>query len=210
MPNQKHTILDYDLESVQIFMNRLQILLKYHSGARFDMSLKTEQEKEGQNAIHSIVLRLLLDSKPISKISLEIGYEQDVYMHSFTEKEYEGRKCNSFLRAVIICVVFLLRSNTGQRFTIIGSNPSTWVSIWILYSKFGFKADEHEYGEFWNILSTSYDMQNRQTVLKALKGYPKQNPYPCLFLDLVDLPFEKYCTLCETLLEDMIKRGLKN
>lgn len=151
----------------------------------------------------------------VSSIKLEYSFEgPGVFMHSYTEPKQENKKFNSFLRCVVILVVYHLMytdtTGSDKRFEFIGSNTANWVSDWLLISKFGF----------W-LKQQAYDPQTYQDLLK-FKGRSKQQysklkqQFKTTFnkrpdnakgleyvLDLKNLNYDFYLDLCQELLDSI-------
>uniref|UniRef100_A0A6C0K0V1 Uncharacterized protein n=1 Tax=viral metagenome TaxID=1070528 RepID=A0A6C0K0V1_9ZZZZ len=200
--------ISYDTELADFFVKKMQVLLQQHCGREYKLSLTSLLTGSDPK----FMLYLMYHDTEVSHIELEIGFEPLIFMHSKTKKEYEGKHFNTFLRAVIIMVAYLLRFsyNGGrsfkEKYIQIGSNPSNWVSVWLLYSYFGFSVVDYEKDLWDNILPTPVPSQksDRERIKTNLIKYSTKGlPWPMWTLDLKTLPFQKYCELCKTLLQHM-------
>lgn len=194
----------YNTELVDFFVWKMKSLLQKHCGREYDLSLVFLPEQP------SFRLYLYYQTQEVSYIELELDFEPVIYMHSKTKKEYEGRHYNTFLRAVIIMIASLLRfskkDSLQTKYTTIASNPSNWISIWLLYSYFGFSVEEEDPDKsFWDQLlpfPVPIRKKDRERIKTNLVEKMLENsPKPTWTLDLETLPFQKYCELCKALLQ---------
>jgi hypothetical protein len=195
----------YDTELADFFVEKMRGLLQKHCGRDYDLSFVFLPEKYPK-----FTLRLWYQSEEVSHIELELDFEPEIYMHSITKKKYEGKHYNTFLRAVIIMIASLLRfSQQGSpptKYTRLGSNPSNWISIWLLYSYFGFSVENEDPDKpFWDALlplPIPSGKADRDRIKKNLRDQlSKKKGFPMWVLDLETLPFRQYCELCKTLLQ---------
>jgi len=203
--------ISYDTELADFFVKKMQVLLQQHCGREYKLSFTSLLTGSDPK----FILCLKYHDTEVSRIELEIGFEPQIFMHSKTKKEYEGKHFNTFLRAVIIMVAYLLRfSKKGgsrfckEKYIQIGSNPSNWISVWLLYSYFGFSVeqDDDDKDQWDKILPTPVPSQkrDREHIKTNLKKFCTKGRYmPMWTLDLEALPFQQYCELCKTLLQHM-------
>ena len=189
----------FDLELVHFLLQGLQERLEQHCGPGYQLVFQTIQDPYLFGDFFQ--LSLMNYGQELSHIKLEL-FPTEIYMHSETKKEHEGNKYNTFLRAVIILIAYLLRFDHGKKYKQVKSIPLNWISFWILYSKFGFCVNSHYKDEERFEASLKYlDLFFKDSTKQTLKKFFKEGlPIPIISLDLEDLNFSLYCELCQQLL----------
>jgi hypothetical protein len=86
-----------------------------------------------------LLLCLMTDKKCVSSINIEY-FEGSIYIHSKTNNQYERKKLNTFLRAVVIIIAQLLYNNA----TVIFSYAVNPVSYYIMLKYFNAVAYDND------------------------------------------------------------------
>jgi hypothetical protein len=196
----------FDLELVHFLLQGLQERLKQHCGPGYQLVFQAIQDPYLFGDFFQ--LSLMNHGQELSHIKLEL-FPTEIYMHSETKKEHEGNKYNTFLRAVIILIAYLLRFDHGKKYKQVKSIPLNWISFWLLYSKFGFRVnsdyeEDERYEASLKYLDLFFNDSTKQILMKFFK---ERLPIPGLYLDLEDLDFRLYCELCQQLLREIHCRG---
>jgi REP element-mobilizing transposase RayT len=143
--------------------------------------------------VFSYVIELLHDDNVISTIMLEINQDK-IYMHSNTREEFKNKKYNTFLRSVVILYSYYMG------FSIIGTNPSNWISYYIVSNYFDFYIDPTEFGSGdyneWEPFTKGKPKLEIKESKKLLQKLTEKDDYPPFVLALNEIDLDKYKTLC--------------
>ena len=204
----KMEIQSINFIEVDPLLDYFNLLLRSKCGSEYSLDFDFSE-----NESFFLELKLRRNNTHVSSIKLELSFEGvGVYMHSYTEPKQQNKKYNSFLRAVVILIMYHLMygdaTGSNKRFEFIGSNTANWISDWLLISKLGF----------W-LKQEAYEPQTYQDLLKFKKRgkqqYPKlKQQFKSTFakrppqakgleyvLDLKNLDYDFYLELCRELLD---------
>ena len=126
---------------------------------------------------------------------LEINLDKnEIYMHSNTKDEFQNKKYNTFLRSVVILYSYYMG------FSIIGTNPSNWISYYTVYHYFDLYIDPTEFGSGdyndWVPFTKGKPKLEIKESKKLLQKLTKEDDYPPFVLSLNEIDLDKYKTLC--------------
>lgn len=192
----------YELDLSLFFIEYINSLLQNICGSEYSLELIINKNQ------HEFIIQLNRNDIKISHILLETMGDKIVYMHSETKEDFKNKKYNTFLRSVFIIFVYLLRYNNNQSFKYIGSNPSNWISVWILISKFNFKLFYHRITqsikEFQQLLKSNIDEKIKKKAVQDKFNDINDHDEISLILDLESINFNKYLDICKNLLKKII------
>jgi hypothetical protein len=201
-------IQGFDLTEVNPLLDYLNLLLRSKCGYEYSLDFDFLDDE-----YYLLELHLNRNNHCVSSIKLEFSFEgPGVYMHSYTEPKQENKKYNSFLRCVVILIVYHLMytesDGLDKRFEFIGSNTANWISDWLLISKFGFwlKEDAYQPQTYQDLLKFKHRSKQQYSKLKqqfktTFAKRPQQAKGLEYVLDLKNLNHDFYLDLCQELLD---------
>jgi hypothetical protein len=149
--------------------------------------------KQKEHPVFEYVVELLQGDTVISEIMLEVN-EDKIYMHSNTKDKFQNKKYNTFLRSVVILYSYYMD------FSIIGTNPSNWVSYYTVYHYFDFYMDPQEFesGDYndWKPFTKDQPKLKIEDSKTLLQKLTEQDDYPPFVLELKEIDLDKYKLMC--------------
>jgi hypothetical protein len=204
----KMEIQGFNLIEVNPLLDYLNLLLRSKCGNEYGLNFDFLEDE-----YYLLELHLNRNDHCVSSIKLEFSFQgPGVYMHSYTEPKQQNKKYNSFLRCVVILIVYHLMytdtTYTGyKRFEFIGSNTANWISDWLLISKFGFwlKDEAYDPETYQDLLKFKKRSKQQYSKLKqqfktTFAKRPEQAKGLEYVLDLKNLNYDFYLELCQELL----------